>query len=66
MKDKEYLSEQETAKLTGFTIGTLRVWRSMRLKQGLDKGPNFEKSGRTVRYSKAVVEKWLEERWKPI
>lgn len=51
-----WATSREVADYTGFTIGTLRVWRSS------GKGPPFTGRDKGVRYLWADVDRWIKER----
>ena len=52
-QDKQLVTETETARILGVSIGGLRKWRH----EGT--GPKFIKLGRLVRYSVTDLETWL-------
>jgi len=52
-KDQQYLNEVDVARMTSFSIYTLRNWRFVR------KGPRFLKIGRSVRYQLDDVLKFM-------
>ena len=54
--EKEYLNEKEVSVLTGLALSTLRNWRFMR------KNFQWVKIGRSVRYPRAEVIKFMESR----
>ena len=56
-RTRELVDEQEAARILDTTPGTLSVWRST----GRYNLP-FIKVGRNVRYRRADLEAWLEER----
>lgn len=49
------MNTREAAKFTGFTEGTMRVWRC------IGKGPRFLRWGNTVRYLRADLVAWMAE-----
>ena len=52
--DKDLLTAEQVAKLTGMAIETLAQWRSQK------RGIAYLKIGRAVRYDPADVQKYLE------
>jgi excisionase family DNA binding protein len=50
------LTAAEAAEYVNYPEETLRRWRA------LGTGPRYIKAGRHVRYRKAALDKWLEER----
>lgn len=60
MDDKTYspddwVDTHIAAKITGFTYGTLRTWRSAK------KGPTHSKVGSAVRYKVSDLQKYMED-----
>jgi excisionase family DNA binding protein len=53
--DERLWTEQQTADYLQVAVGTLRRWRA----EG--SGPPALRAGRTVRYRKADVDRWLEQ-----
>ena len=51
----DLMREQETAELLGLNPGTLRNMRSRR------EGPPYIRVGRSIRYSRSAMRKWLDE-----
>lgn len=49
------LTTKEAAAVTGFTEGTLRVWRCV------GKGPRFLRWGNTIRYLRTDLVAWMAE-----
>jgi predicted DNA-binding transcriptional regulator AlpA len=56
LKRKEYLTEEEAAKLYSLSAATLRTERSR------GRGPRFVKKGRKVLYKKSELDDYLERR----
>lgn len=54
--DDEGVSEEDTAKILGVEVGTLRTWRT----QG--RGPRFRKPGRKVQYTLRFIKEYLAAR----
>jgi excisionase family DNA binding protein len=52
----ETLSTLEAAEYLGWPAETLRKWRQ------LGTGPRYVKAGNHVRYRKATLDRWLEQR----
>jgi excisionase family DNA binding protein len=52
----EVLTAAEAADYLRYPVETLRRWRA------LGEGPRFVKAGRHVRYRRAALDRWLEER----
>ncbi len=52
-----YLTNKETAEFLGVTEGTLAVWRTTR-RYAIP----YVKVGSLIRYKKADLEQWLEQR----
>lgn len=55
MTDNIYLTDVEAAKIMSLSVQTLRNWRCSR------RGPSFTKCGRSVRYSQAAIEQFMNE-----
>lgn len=53
---EQAVNEIEAARLMSVSVQTLRNWRSTL------RGPKYLKLGRSVRYSIADLEKWMQER----
>ncbi len=52
----EWLTTEALSELLGIPLATIRHWRYV------GTGPAYVKLGRAVRYSRAVVERWISER----
>jgi DNA-binding transcriptional regulator YiaG len=55
VQEREWLTPQEAAEYLAVSTGTLRQWRY------LEYGPKPAKRKRIIRYSKAVIDRWLED-----
>lgn len=54
------LTEKEVSGMTGFSINTLRKWRSD------GRGPGYIKIGHSVRYRPDMVEAWIAKHEKEV
>lgn len=50
----KYVGEQAAAAITGFSVGTLRNWRSR------GEGPSIIRKGRSIRYRVDTLIAWME------
>lgn len=50
----KYVGEQAAAEITGFSLGTLRNWRSR------GEGPPIIRKGRSIRYRVDTLIAWME------
>lgn len=57
--EKRALSEKEAAEYIGMSRSFLRQDRMNGYRDGRTRGPDFVKTGRTIRYRKEDLEKWL-------
>lgn len=57
---ERYLTAEQTALITGYSIKTLANLRSQR------RGPRAFKNGGSVRYKESDVKEWMEKNFSPI
>ena len=58
--NKRSLTEKEAAEYIGMSCSFLRQDRMNGLRKNRTPGPNFIKIGRTIRYLREELDKWLE------
>jgi excisionase family DNA binding protein len=54
--EEHALSPRKGARYLGISEATLRLWRAQA------KGPRFFRAGKLIRYRKADLDEWIEER----
>lgn len=54
MDEEPFITTKDAAKALGFSVGTLKVWRSKR------KGPPFYRIGTSVRYRESELHHWFQ------
>lgn len=58
---KNSFTEQEAAEYIGMSRAYLRLDRKDRTRKNRTPGPSFLRIGRSIRYLKADLDKWLEQ-----